>query len=900
MKKALAALVLVGVLVGVAVVAYRQGWLPRVPSQNPPANQGAGTPASVPAQAANEASTPAADGATNPASAPEKLPVFDGNIADMEWGGKMESIKGADATDERTASHPLRGLHYGTDELGKGPQEFVISFFERESALVDRVEVVGFADPTPANAPRDVEVWTSATSPTAGFTKVAAQTLPPEGSGSVRFSPVEARFVKLRILNSQSGDDRNIHLLWIKVFEAQRAGYVPLLSRRADIMGPLAATTPGATPVKALGAAPACEPEPAAPTPGRSESRKILVLSDTPQAGDPEEKYGGIRLKSQGKERTTRSDDLAIFDRAQMVLLATDLARPYHLSEKNGFDTVVMEQVCTDNYPLAPSFKKALIAWVAAGHKLIIHDADKCAPGPDYSWLPYKIKTDNPGAQGAKGDSLAILEDNWMAHNRKGRPGFIDSAAWVADAEGYSNELGDSNTVVEWGPGWCGHIVVRNVAGVFGFAGAYAHYGRGLIIYNGFDVDMVQTTGYDILIARELAQGFAPDNLPCSARIGSFVITTDPTFRYQPLVPGKPLTYPLTLLSNQKYKGTVTLSAGASPALNGLQARFEPATVAVSDLHKGTLTLTVPPGTPVKPTAIEVKGTDTDGKTNSLCLQLGPPRWGELAIKSELTAPAKSRKNLEIILDASGSMKTPLAGKKSRWDVALETLRLVLEKLPDDFNVGLRIYGHREGSRSPKTCTDSELIVPVGPIDRQGILEKAKAFKPKGETPLVYSALQAPLDLKEVGGGTVILITDGEESCKGDPVKAATTLKASGLDIRLNIVGFALSNPKTQKDLSGFAVATGGRFYPAQNGQALADALLIAAIDRFPYTVFDATGKVVAQGEAGAGAEQLPDGEYRVVVKAGAQELVAPRVKVVLGQTITLSITSRNDQLVVQ
>ena len=152
-------------------------------------------------------------------------------------------------------------------------------------------------------------------------------------------------------------------------------------------------------------------------------------------------------------------------------------------------------------------------------------------------------------------------------------------------------------------------------------------------------------------------------------------------------------------------------------------------------------------------------------------------------------------------------MKTIWSGKKTRWDVALETLDQVLGNLPDDFNVGLRMYGHREPSPSPKTCTDSELLVPdrASSIARS-ILTKAKTFKPKGETPLVYSALQSPADLKAVGGGTVILITDGEESCKGDPVKAAAELKASGLDIRLNIVGFALKkNPKVQKDLAGFS-----------------------------------------------------------------------------------------------
>jgi len=190
--------------------------------------------------------------------------------------------------------------------------------------------------------------------------------------------------------------------------------------------------------------------------------------------------------------------------------------------------------------------------------------------------------------------------------------------------------------------------------------------------------------------------------------------------------------------------------------------------------------------------------------------------------------------------------------------------------------------------------------VPVQPLDCDGVMNAAKAFKPKGETPLVYSALQSPADLKPVGGGTVILITDGEESCKGDPVKAAADLKASGLDIRLNIVGFALTSPKTQKELAGFSEATGGLFYAAQSGQALGDALLVAAIEKFPFTVFDAAGKKVAEGEAGGAAEELPPGDYKVVVKAGAIDIIAPRVKMTLGQTTTVKLVLKGGQLVLE
>ncbi len=250
-------------------------------------------------------------------------------------------------------------------------------------------------------------------------------------------------------------------------------------------------------------------------------------------------------------------------------------------------------------------------------------------------------------------------------------------------------------------------MVVRNANGIFGFVQAYAHYGRGLILWDGFDVDSNGTKWHDIVRAQQLAQGFNTDNLPCSIKIGSFAVTTEPRLVTRGVQPGQTYTYPLALLSNLGYKGTVSLSAAPTPAMPGLQARFEPATVEVTSLQESAFTVTLPAGGAVKPFAIEVKGTAADGKTNSLCLQLGPTKAGELAVISTLAPPTKTRKNLEIILDASGSMKTLMGAKQTRWDVALETLGQVLNTLPDDFNVGLRMYGHRELSTSPKTCTDT-------------------------------------------------------------------------------------------------------------------------------------------------------------------------------------------------
>jgi len=878
--------------------------------------------------AAAAAPPPGAVAQASPAGRPQKLslPKFDGNLAGPEWGGRVESTTRPDPYNgPETSAMALGGPEHFMNQEIQEPSELVVSFFEREPAFIDQVMLVNDADDP--WTPRDIEVWTSTAGPAAGFTKVATATLAAAGwkpipagtfglirqaddatvlvEAGVKFPAVEARFVKIRILRSRMDDNLFFfRFRKLKVMEAQAPGYTPMLTRHPEIFGPFATTPGGAAPSAPVPApaAPACAPAPdAPPKPGHGESRKVLHVSPR---GDPEDVWYspvGLKKDADGRRLVAALGDISIIDRMTTTFVAWHRAQPYMLSDKAGIDTIVLQLPC-EGTGMSPFFKQALVAWVAAGHKLIIHDSDKCAAIQlDYSFLPFRFKTDTPGAMGAPGQGLRILEDNWMLNTRRGRPGFIDTAAWEAmpNCDGCGNELGDSNVVTAWDTNLCGQMVVKNVNNVFGFTLTYAHVGRGLVIWDGLDVDMRWTGWYDQTIIRELAQGFDPDNLPCSVRVGSFIVTTETSLLSRGVQPGQTYVYPLSLLSNLQYKGTVTLSASASPAIAGFQARFEPATVAVTDEQKATMTLTLPAGMKPAPVAVEVKGTAADGKTSSLCLQLGPPTSGGLSVVSALSPSSKTRKNIEIILDASGSMKT-LMGKTTRWDTALATLQDVLTKLPDDFNVGLRIYGHREASTSPKTCTDSELVVPIQTLDRQAILNRAKAYRPKGETPLVYSALQAPADLKAVGGGTVILITDGEESCKGDPVKAAAELKASGLDIRLNIVGFAVTNPQALKDLAGFAQAGNGQFYAVLSGQALADALLGAAIEKFSYAVFDAAGKQVAAGEAGGAAAELPPGEYKVVVKAGAKELVAPRVKVTIGQQTTLKIVLKGDRLVLE
>ncbi len=255
-------------------------------------------------------------------------------------------------------------------------------------------------------------------------------------------------------------------------------------------------------------------------------------------------------------------------------------------------------------------------------------------------------------------------------------------------------------------------------------------------------------------------------------------------------------------------------------------------------------------------------------------------------------------RNLEIVLDVSGSMNIKL-DDGNRWQVALKALKEVVDTLPEDLNVGLRVYGHRYSSKSAQTCQDTELLVPIAKLDRERIMKVATGLKPRGETPLIRSVLKSVGDLKAAGGGSVILITDGEESCKGNAKTAAKEIKASGVNVTLNIVGFTLTSETVENELGTLAGSTGGRYYGAQDGEQLARAVKLAALQRLPYDVLDASGKVLASGQTSELSRELAPGQYRVRIDALGQVLEEP-LNIVPDQTTSLSLGVEGDRFVIR
>ncbi|TPI68692.1 VWA domain-containing protein [Mesorhizobium sp. B2-8-9] len=174
-----------------------------------------------------------------------------------------------------------------------------------------------------------------------------------------------------------------------------------------------------------------------------------------------------------------------------------------------------------------------------------------------------------------------------------------------------------------------------------------------------------------------------------------------------------------------------------------------------------------------------------------------------------------------IILDASGSMWAQIDGKP-KLEIARESLRTVLQSVPADDEIGFMAYGHR----TKGSCDDIELIVPPQAGSASAISSAADSMKFLGKTPLTAAVKQAAEALKYTEDkATVVLITDGLETCGGDPCALGKELKESGVDFTADVVGFGLTADEG-KQIACLAENTGGKYIQASDEKALQEALV--------------------------------------------------------------------------
>jgi peptide-methionine (S)-S-oxide reductase len=179
--------------------------------------------------------------------------------------------------------------------------------------------------------------------------------------------------------------------------------------------------------------------------------------------------------------------------------------------------------------------------------------------------------------------------------------------------------------------------------------------------------------------------------------------------------------------------------------------------------------------------------------------------------------------------------------------------------------VALRTFGGLGKGRTARCGT--RLSQPLGPLDKAATLEllNGLATRRKTATPIGAALAAVPEDLASVAGPrTVVLVTDGEETCKGDPAAVMEALRAVGLDVTVNIVGFALKDEALKETMAAWATGAGGTYVDATGAEELASSIQAAV--NAPFRVLGPDGRVAGGGTVGGAPVTLDPGTYLVEV----------------------------------
>lgn len=182
------------------------------------------------------------------------------------------------------------------------------------------------------------------------------------------------------------------------------------------------------------------------------------------------------------------------------------------------------------------------------------------------------------------------------------------------------------------------------------------------------------------------------------------------------------------------------------------------------------------------------------------------------------------QRNLLIILDASSSMRSRTRKGGKRMDEAKAALQTYIQKLSKNTNVGLLVYSGRKATG--ERCQRLNLVQPVQRLNKKALKESITQVKEKGLTPMAMAIERAAAILKQRKGqdNEVILISDGHESCGGNPIDAIYKLKNSPAKPRITVIGFGVRG-RTKKQLECMAKVTGGKYHGVDSGSDLELAL---------------------------------------------------------------------------
>jgi hypothetical protein len=201
------------------------------------------------------------------------------------------------------------------------------------------------------------------------------------------------------------------------------------------------------------------------------------------------------------------------------------------------------------------------------------------------------------------------------------------------------------------------------------------------------------------------------------------------------------------------------------------------------------------------------------------------------ALAAAFPASAQESGSAMLVLDASGSMWGQIDGR-TKIELARDAVAGLLEDWQPGMSLGLMAYGHRRKG----DCADIEVLREADGFNAAALRAQVNALSPKGMTPITASVREAAARLRfEERKATVILVSDGEETCNADPCALGRELEELGVDFTAHVVGFDIQDGSAaHRQLQCLAESTGGRYVRAGDGRSLVEALQSVAVAEPP------------------------------------------------------------------
>lgn len=196
------------------------------------------------------------------------------------------------------------------------------------------------------------------------------------------------------------------------------------------------------------------------------------------------------------------------------------------------------------------------------------------------------------------------------------------------------------------------------------------------------------------------------------------------------------------------------------------------------------------------------------------------------ALKARVSAPAKPGdvSAFVLILDVSGSMRDQDANGVPKWTAAKKAALDLIESIPAGRELAFIVYGHD----LKRACQAVDVVLPMTPLKpltKVQLHDYIQTLAPTGHTPIALALQKAGKELaKTTALAKVILITDGMETCHGDPAKAAAALAAMTNVTGVDVVGLGLEE-KEVAAVGTIAEKGKGKFYDAKTAKDLYESI---------------------------------------------------------------------------